>query len=186
MAKKARVYDGTAWQELASAQTDLTAYSTTAQMNAAPNRLLQNLNFTTGEVATGTTTIPFDNTIPQITEGTQFMTLEITPTSATSILEIEASVQGRYTTGAWIITALFRDAETNALAASYGDYAAGTAPAIATRLFCRTTSGTTSPITFSVRAGGNNAGTLTFNGSNGGRIFGGVMASFITIKEYQA
>ena len=35
MAKKARVYDGTAWQELASAQTDLTAYSTTAQMNTA-------------------------------------------------------------------------------------------------------------------------------------------------------
>ena len=35
MAKKARVYDGTALQELASAQTDLTAYSTTAQMNTA-------------------------------------------------------------------------------------------------------------------------------------------------------
>jgi hypothetical protein len=35
LAKKARVYDGTAWQELASAQTDLTAYSTTAQMDTA-------------------------------------------------------------------------------------------------------------------------------------------------------
>jgi hypothetical protein len=35
LAKKARVYDGTVWQELASAQTDLTAYSTTAQMNTA-------------------------------------------------------------------------------------------------------------------------------------------------------
>ena len=35
LAKKARVYDGTAWQELATAQTDLTAYSTTAQMNTA-------------------------------------------------------------------------------------------------------------------------------------------------------
>jgi hypothetical protein len=35
LAKKARVYDGTAWQELASAQTDLTAYSTTAEMDAA-------------------------------------------------------------------------------------------------------------------------------------------------------
>ena len=35
LAKKARVYDGTAWQELASAQTDLTAYSTTTQMNTA-------------------------------------------------------------------------------------------------------------------------------------------------------
>ncbi len=40
MAKKARVYDGTAWQELASAQTDLTAYSTTAQMNAALDQIL--------------------------------------------------------------------------------------------------------------------------------------------------
>jgi hypothetical protein len=35
LAKKSRVWDGTAWQELASAQTDLTAYSTTAQMNTA-------------------------------------------------------------------------------------------------------------------------------------------------------
>ena len=35
LAKKSRVWDGTAWQELASAQTDLTPYSTTAQMNTA-------------------------------------------------------------------------------------------------------------------------------------------------------
>lgn len=35
MAKKARVWDGTAFVELASAQNDLTAYSTTSQMNAA-------------------------------------------------------------------------------------------------------------------------------------------------------
>ena len=35
MAKKSRVWDGTAWQELASAQTDLTPYSTTEQMNTA-------------------------------------------------------------------------------------------------------------------------------------------------------
>jgi hypothetical protein len=33
MAKKAKVWDGANWQELASAQTDLTAYSTTAQMD---------------------------------------------------------------------------------------------------------------------------------------------------------
>lgn len=35
MAKKARVWTGTEFVELASAQTDLTAYSTTAQMNTA-------------------------------------------------------------------------------------------------------------------------------------------------------
>jgi hypothetical protein len=37
MAKKARVWTGTEFVELASAQTDLTAYSTTAQMNTAIN-----------------------------------------------------------------------------------------------------------------------------------------------------
>lgn len=35
MAKKAKVWDGSAWQDLASATTDLTPYSTTAQMNTA-------------------------------------------------------------------------------------------------------------------------------------------------------
>ena len=35
LAKKARVWTGTEFVELASAQTDLTAYSTTAQMNTA-------------------------------------------------------------------------------------------------------------------------------------------------------
>jgi hypothetical protein len=34
LAKKSRVWDGTAWQELASAQTDLTAYSTTAEISS--------------------------------------------------------------------------------------------------------------------------------------------------------
>lgn len=35
IAKKAKVWDGSAWQDLASATTDLTPYSTTAQMNTA-------------------------------------------------------------------------------------------------------------------------------------------------------
>ncbi len=34
MAKKARVWDGANWQELATAQTDLTGYSTTAQVSS--------------------------------------------------------------------------------------------------------------------------------------------------------
>ena len=37
--------------------------------------------------------------------------------------------------------------------------------------------------TFRVRAGNDAAGTTTFNGSAGGRIFGGVMSSSITIRE---
>ena len=37
MAKQAKVWTGSAWADLASATTDLTPYSTTAQMNTAIN-----------------------------------------------------------------------------------------------------------------------------------------------------
>jgi hypothetical protein len=45
LAKKSRVWDGTAWQELASAQTDLTAYSTTAQTTAGFRNAIINGGF---------------------------------------------------------------------------------------------------------------------------------------------
>jgi hypothetical protein len=45
------------------------------------------------------------------------------------------------------------------------------------------TSGTTSATTFKVRAGANAAGTTTFNGTAGARLFGGVMASSMVIRE---
>jgi hypothetical protein len=43
--------------------------------------------------------------------------------------------------------------------------------------------GTTSETTFKVRAGGEEAGTTTFNGVGGARKYGGVLASSITITE---
>jgi hypothetical protein len=47
------------------------------------------------------------------------------------------------------------------------------------------TAGTTSETTFRVRAGPSNTTyTLTFNGYNSARYFGGVMASSITITEF--
>ena len=56
---------------------------------AGASKFLQEISAETGAVATGTTIIPYDDTIPQITEGTEFMTLAITPISATSKLIIE-------------------------------------------------------------------------------------------------
>lgn len=50
----------------------------------------------------------------------------------------------------------------------------------------RMTAGTTSATTFKVRIGSCNAGTTTFNGTASGRIFGGVMGSYIKITEMQA
>ena len=44
------------------------------------------------------------------------------------------------------------------------------------------TAGSTSAITFKVRIGGSSC-TVTFNGQSGGRIFGGVSASSISVTE---
>lgn len=141
------------------------------------------VNTQTGAVATGTTTIPMDDTIPQITEGTEFMTLAITPTSTTNKLKIDVVFNGATATASiWNIVALFQDATANALAAvpRYVTTASGWTPITLTHYM---TAGTVSSTTFRVRCGGSSASTVTFNGVAAARLLGGVMASSITITE---
>ena len=54
-------------------------------------RLVQVVNTETGAVATGTTNAVADNTIPQNTEGDEYMTLAITPTNTNNKLLIQGS-----------------------------------------------------------------------------------------------
>ena len=144
--------------------------------------VVQTQTFQTGAVATGSTIIPVDDTIPQIGEGNEYMTCAITPRSATSKLVIDVTWHGSSSANVVISAALFQDANANALAAAYAQPFA--AAAFTTVKFTHTmTSGTTSATTFRVRAGGHAAGTTTFNGNAGARHFGGVMASSIVIQE---
>jgi hypothetical protein len=147
--------------------------------------LVQQANTETGAVSTGTTTIPFDDTIPQITEGTEFMTVSITPTNAAHILEILVSVFVTSTSTPWLIVALFQDAIANALAVGATFNNLATAGAQITFRH-RMVAGTTSAINFRVRIGPSSAATVTFNGQSGGRIFGGVAASSIRVQEMAA
>jgi hypothetical protein len=148
----------------------------------APGAQIQMVSVETGAVATGTTVIPLDDTIPQITEGTEFMTLAITPKSATSKLVIEVVWGGANSVNTTMTVALFQDATANALAAMPQlAQAAGTNTNF--KFTHVMTSGTTSATTFRVRAGGSAAGTTTFNGAAGARLLGGVMASSIVIRE---
>ncbi|WP_341918697.1 hypothetical protein [Polaromonas sp. YR568] len=138
----------------------------------------------TGALATGTTVIPFDDTIPQNTEGDQYMSLAITPQNASSTLEIDVVIY--ISSGSAVgqsIAALFQDSTAGALKAMASQqFASGQpAPIVFKHVM---TAGTTSATTFKVRAGPPSAATMTFNGSAGARQFGGVMASSITIKEY--
>jgi len=136
-------------------------------------------------VATGTTIIPQDDTIPQITEGNEYMTQTITPKSATNNLIIDVEIMLANSANAGKIVALFQDSTANALAAKFTYVGNWTDPVNLTMRYSMV-AGTTSATTFRVRAGGSVAGTTTFNGSLGGRLFGATAKSSIKITEYKA
>jgi hypothetical protein len=143
-------------------------------------------NFTlTGDLTQTGDTMALDDTIPQITEGTQFLSAAITPISASSKLIITVSLQLDKNNANTYMAALFQDANSNAIAGQFnGAFAAGSSLPMA---FTHSmTAGTTSSTTFTVRAGSDGAGTVTLNGRGGGRIFGGVSVSSIVILEVAA
>jgi hypothetical protein len=168
----------------ASAASDSADAAAASAAEAAVAQIItQIVNTQTGALATGTTTIPFDNTIPQNAEGNEFMTLAITPQDVNNILLIEVVFHGGVTADSHLIVALFQDSTANALAAMARRASVGATDHAPIVFRHKMTAGTISPTTFKVRAGGAAAGTTTFNGNNGGGIMGGVIASSITITE---
>jgi len=150
-----------------------------------PGPIVQVVNTTSTAVATGTTIIPIDDTIPQITEGDEYMTLTITPKNTNNILVIQALVVGSSSVSTSLIAALFQDSTANALATDIQFQL--TATGVMTIPLTHTMSaGTTSATTFRIRAGAANAGTFTFNGSGAARLFGAITKSSIVITEYRA
>ncbi len=144
---------------------------------------VQTVSTLSSAVATGSTQIPSDDTIPQNTEGVEFMTCAITPTNSASILNIQVTMFASTDTAVrHIICALFQDSGANALAADIMFLAnassVGTFP-----MFYSMTAGTTSATTFKVRMGMNGTGTMTFNGVSGGRLYGAIPKSSIIITE---
>lgn len=150
--------------------------------------VLQVVNYQTGALTTGTTLLPSDDTIPQNTEGFEVMTLAITPKFATSMLIIQSVAHVSANTGGAIRleSALFQDTTASALAASSMWADSGGQCQSEQIITHKMTSGTTSATTFKIRVGSQTAGTISFNGQGGSRLFGGVIASSITIWEIAA
>lgn len=140
--------------------------------------------------STGSGTIPFDNTIPQqSTEGTQFLSVAATPSSASKILYVQVRAWlGEVPSGASgdsLVGALFVDSTEDAIAAgvlsSYtisGNYVSGLF-----ELNYRVAAGSTTARTYKFRAGMASSGTAEFNGIAGAARFGGVMESSIEVWE---
>lgn len=139
----------------------------------------------TGAVATGATVVPSDDTVPQITEGDQYMTQAITPTSAANLLEVRAEGQFNQATASNNnIMALFQDATAGALAVSWSFIANGNANRLA--ILYVALSALSVSTTFRIREGSGGAGTTTFNGVAAGRLFGGVANSYLRVTEIMA
>jgi len=145
--------------------------------------VVQVVNFQTGAVATGTTVIPHDDSIPQITEGTEFMTLAITPKNTSNLLKIDIVMYGTMNGANYLMSALFQDTTASALAAINVSLARSDNWTNSLSYTHYMTAGTTNATTFKVRGGPNGSATFSFNGQSGGRIYGGVAASSITITE---
>jgi hypothetical protein len=144
--------------------------------------LLQTQQTTLGTVLTGTTQMPYDNTIPQITEGIEVLSRSITPQSSNSILEIDFQIIIASDASERLAAALFKVGTSNALICSF-TYSLTNETKIITGKH-RILSGSTSAQTFTIRAGGNQAGTRTINGTAGSQFYGGVLNTYIMIKEY--
>ena len=148
-------------------------------------KMIQVVNTQTGAVASSSANIPYDDTIPQNTEGSEYMTLAITPTDSNNKLLIQVIAEVSNSSGANTTGALFQDSTANALAASISASDRGAHNDGTVVINHYMTAGTTSSTSFKVRLGGS-VGTTTFNGVAAGRKFGGVSASSITITEIQA
>lgn len=148
----------------------------------APGSVVQVVTTLASAVATGTTVIPLDDTIPQITEGNEYMTLAITPKATTNTLIIESVSCMSHSAGNHLIGALFQDSTANALAASvvFQPTATGEINVVVPHSMA---AGTTSSTTFRTRLGSPTAGTTSFNGAGGTRVFGAITKSYMKITE---
>ena len=139
--------------------------------------------FSTTATSTSTTTVlPYDTTIPQSSEGAEFLTVTITPTSASSILVIEFESWGGASAALHMCVALFQDSGADALTAS-AVYNAGANYNNVFRITYKMTAGTTSATTFKVRFGPGSAGTAYMLRSSSTDAFSTAKQAVLRVRE---
>ena len=152
---------------------------------ATPGKVLQRWYAEDGAVATGTTAMPEDDTIPQNTEGDEYLTLTTgTLKSASSRLRARVRINVNNANGNSHVAALFRDSVADALAVAWSGHDPANGPETVVIEY-EYAPGATTAVAFKVRAGGA-SGTTTVNGEGGVRKFGGTYLSTIVVEEIEA
>jgi hypothetical protein len=150
-----------------------------------------------GEYATNTdltTELPYDDSIPQNTEGTEIITAAITLTRADSRVRITFAGAGLAVSSAdddgrpWN-AALFVDSTAGALAASASgpvtsnQFATSAGGMTVCTLVHEYAPGSVGPFTFKIRVGPGSGDTMRLNGDAAGRKFGGVCKATLVVEE---
>ena len=132
--------------------------------------------------------IPFDNTIPQNTEGEEVLSASITPTSVTNqvLVTCEINCANNYQGNSSAVFALFKGSGANAIATRTVNINAQHMCVVFSFL---DSPSTTSSTTYKLRCGYNSGGIYGYyiNGTNTGTaLFGGTLQSSIRLSEILA
>lgn len=177
------VLDGLNWPQADSTANYVLKTNGSGQISFVSQNLVQFQygNYTTW--SSTSTVMPFDDTIPQNTEGAELVTVSITPKSSSNLLIIHGYIKGYLAANLSGVGGLFQDSTADAISgacyANVGDNAC-LVNAIIEHVMV---AGTTSSTTFKLRAGPGSAGTMYFNGSSAARRLGGVQHCRITVME---
>jgi hypothetical protein len=167
---------------------DETIELSTALAAKVSSKILQVVQGTSAAFLTTTANIPLDDTIPQISEGTQFLTATITPVAVSSSLLVEVVMHTANDNAASLnLISIFRDSGVNALSSAWARSPAANTPPAPIVVKVLVSAGSVSATTFTVRGGTAGAATtFQMNGASGARYFGGALISSITITEIAA
>jgi hypothetical protein len=151
----------------------------------AGGKVLQVVRSRTASVITCSTTIPWDDSIPQSTEGTEVLTASITPISSTSTLHIKfdasGSASGAVTNSATV--AIFKDSDVGAIYATQNPFWNASNWGCKFVASYYESSGTVLSRTYKVRVGADSP-TIYINANGAGvRRYGGVSYAMLEVWE---
>lgn len=152
---------------------------------AASGSVIASVRASLATFSSVTAIIPVDDTIPQNTEGTELLTVSITPTNAASKLRIRGHLPFAMNGTSTAVGALFRDSGADAIGATFKTNSFINLASLMT-FDKEVAAGSTSATTFKLRAGVlSGAFTLYVNGASS-RLGGGVVETSLTIEEIKA
>jgi len=150
---------------------------------SSPSKIANIDYYPVASVSSFTGVIPVDNTIPQISEGSQLISRSYTPLVIGSTLLISVSAFFESSAARYLSGAIFRDSVSDAIGSGICTATAAVLP-VGLSVTAKFVTTSLTPITFTFRVGQNTAGaSITFNGITSAGIFNGTNNSSITITE---